>query len=67
MQHMQREMFSKGLIDLANLGMAALVFGQLVSGRTVDIGLVVLGIAFEVVFYIGAFSLSLERNKKDNN
>ena len=38
MQQNQREMFSKGLIDLENLGIAALVFGQFVSGHGVDIG-----------------------------
>ena len=63
MQQLQREMFSKGLIDLANLGIAALVFGQFVSGHGFDIGVSMLGIAFGLVFYIGAFSMSLERNK----
>ena len=51
-------MFSKGLIDVANLGLAALVFGQLVSGQTVDIGLMALGVVFWMVFYVGAFSIS---------
>ena len=63
MQQAQREMFSKGLIDVANVGLAALVFGQLVSGQTVDIGLMVLGVAFWMVFYVGAFSMSSDRNK----
>ncbi len=63
MQQNQREMFSKGLIDVANLGLAALVFGQLVSRESVDRGLIVLGVAFWVIFYIGAFSMSLDRNK----
>jgi hypothetical protein len=67
MQQAQRELFSKGLIDVANLGLAALVFGQLVSGQTVDKGLMVLGIAFWVVFYIGAFSMSLDRSKINKN
>jgi hypothetical protein len=56
-------MFSKGLIDVANLCMAALVFGQLTADKTVDIERLVLGVAFWLIFYIGAFSMSLDRNK----
>jgi hypothetical protein len=63
MEQNQREMFSKGLIEIANLGLAALVFVQLVSRESVNIGLIVLGVAFWVIFYIGAFSMSLDRNK----
>ena len=63
MQQNQREMFSKGLIDVANLCLAALVFGQLTSGEVVDIGLLILGILFWVIIYIGSFSMSLDRNK----
>jgi hypothetical protein len=63
MQQHQRDMFSKGLIDVANLCLAALVFGQLTSGEVVDVGLLVLGIVFWVIIYMGAFSMSLDRNK----
>jgi hypothetical protein len=63
MQYAQREMFSKGLIDVANLCIAALVFGQLTSDKTVDIGRLVLGVIFWLIFYIGAFSMSLDRSK----
>jgi uncharacterized membrane protein YhaH (DUF805 family) len=45
------------------LCLAALVFGQLTSGEMVDIGLLILGILFWVIIYIGAFSMSLDRNK----
>jgi hypothetical protein len=63
MQQAQREMFSKGLIDVANLSLAALVFGQLTAGKVVDIGLMVLGVVFWIIIYIGAFSMSLDRSK----
>jgi hypothetical protein len=56
-------MFSKGLIDVANLGLAALVFGQLVSRESVDIGLIGLGVAFWVIFYIGAFGFPVVNGK----
>jgi hypothetical protein len=62
MQQAQREMFSKGLIDVANLCMAALVFGQLTGDKTVDIGRLVLGVLFWLISYIGAFSMSLDRS-----
>jgi hypothetical protein len=54
-------MFSKGLIDVANLCMAALVFGQLTSDKMVDRGRLVLGVVFWLIFYVGAFSMSLDR------
>jgi hypothetical protein len=66
MQQNQRDMFSKGLIDVANLSLAALVFGQLVSGEVVDIGLMVLGVLFWIIIYIGAFSISLDRSRDTN-
>jgi hypothetical protein len=66
MQKTQREMFSKGLIDVANLWLAALVVGQLVSGEVVDIGLMVLGVLFWIIIYIGAFSMSLDRRRDTN-
>jgi hypothetical protein len=66
MQKTQREMFSKGLIDVANLWLAALVVGQLASGKVVDKGLMVLGVLFWVIIYIGAFSMSLDRSRDTN-
>jgi hypothetical protein len=46
-----------------NLCMAALVFEQLASGKAIDIGLLVLRVLFWIIFYIGAFSMSLDSNK----
>jgi hypothetical protein len=63
MEQNQREMFSKGLIDVGNLCLAALVFGQLASGGVVHIGQMGLGVALWIVLYIGAFSMSLDRRK----
>ena len=39
----QRKLFAKGVIDLANIGAGALVFGQLISGKPLDFGLISLG------------------------
>jgi hypothetical protein len=43
MSQKQRDLFSKGMVDLANIIAGALVFGQLVSGQVVDMGKIVLG------------------------
>jgi hypothetical protein len=61
MSQKQRDLFSKGMVDLANIIAGALVFGQLVSGQVVDMGKMVLGIMLAGVFYVGAFSFSNER------
>jgi hypothetical protein len=61
MSEKQRELFAKGMVDLANIVAGALVFGQLVSGHTVNMSKMVLGITFAGVFYIGAFTFSSER------
>jgi hypothetical protein len=61
MSQKQRDLFSKGMVDLANIIAGALVFGQLVSGHVVDMGKMVLGIMLAGVFYVGAFSFSNER------
>jgi hypothetical protein len=63
MQQIQREMFSKGLIDVGTLCLAALVFGQLASGGVVHRGQMGLGVALWIVLSIGAFSMSLDRGK----
>ncbi len=57
----QRELFSKGMVDLANIIAGAMVFGQLVSGQVVDTGKMLLGVMLAAVFYVGAFSFSNER------
>ena len=58
MTHEQRRMFAKGVIDLANIGAGALVFGQLISGKPLDFGLIVLGIVVTLTLYGSAYLLS---------
>ena len=58
--HTQRSLFAKGFIDLANIEAGALVFGQFVSDRPVDIVVIGLGITIAAVFYLGALSFSKE-------
>ena len=58
MTHEQRKMFAKGVVDLANIGAGALVFGQLISGKPLDVGLISLGIVVTLVLYFSAYLLS---------
>lgn len=58
MTHEQRRMFAKGVIDLANIGAGALVFGQLISGKPLDFGLIALGIVVTLTLYGSAYLLS---------
>ncbi len=57
MNREQRELFAKGLIDLANVVAGALVFGQLVSGEF-SVAIFGVGILVSVTFYIGALGLA---------
>ena len=51
-------MFAKGAIDMANVVAGALVFGQLVSGRPIDIGVIGLGLIITLALYTSAYGLS---------
>ena len=51
-------MFAKGVVDLANIGAGALVFGQLISGKPLDFGLISLGIIVTLSLYFSAYLLS---------
>jgi hypothetical protein len=61
MSQKQKDLFAKGMVDLASIVAGALVFGQLVSGQVIDTSKMVLGITLAGVFYVGAFSFSNER------
>jgi hypothetical protein len=52
----QREVLSKGLIELANIIGGALVFGQLVSAKF-DFIVFLLGTIFAMTFYSWAIAL----------
>jgi hypothetical protein len=58
--HTQRSLFAKGFIDLANIEAGALVFGQFITDRPVDLVVIALGIVIAAVFYLGALSFSKE-------
>lgn len=51
MTHDQRKWLADGMRELANLGIAALVFGQLLSGQTRPY-IVVLGLILGAICYI---------------
>ncbi len=53
----QRELFARGMVDLANIVAGALVFGQLVSG-TFSIVIFGVGILVTITFYLGALGVA---------
>lgn len=61
MNEKQRELFAKGLVDLANVVAGALVFGQFVSGLPINFSIVVVGIISALVFYCGGYWFSRGR------
>ena len=60
MTEKQRKLFAEGSVNLANIVASAMIFGQLISGRAADFGLISLGIIFALIFYAGAYWFSLE-------
>ena len=58
MSQEQRKLFAEGMINLANIGAGAMVFGQLISGGRVDFGLIALGLLVTSALYFVAFRFS---------
>jgi hypothetical protein len=56
MSEKQRDLFSKGMVDLANIVAGALGFGQFMSGQAVNYDRVMVGALMWFIFYVGAFS-----------
>lgn len=59
MNQEQRNLFAKGLVDLANVVAGALVFGQLVSGEF-SLAIFAVGILVTITFYLGALGVAKE-------
>lgn len=58
MNQEQRKLFAKGLVDLANLVAAALIFGQFVSGQPISIVLVFIGFIIAFGLYLAGYRFS---------
>lgn len=58
MNQEQRKLFAKGLVDLANLVAAALIFGQFVSGQPISIVLVFIGFVIAFGLYLAGYRFS---------
>ncbi len=61
MTHAQRSLFAKGLVDLANIIAGALVFGQFITERPLNLLTLVLGIILAITFYFGALGLAKDK------
>ncbi len=60
MSNGQRKLLADNLANLANIVAGAMVFGQFVTGQSIDVGVVLLGIVFAAMFYIGAYNFAKE-------
>ncbi len=61
MQHKQRELFAKSMMDLGNLVAVALVFGQFVTSQPFSIVTFGIGLIVTAALYFGGFTFSRER------
>ena len=58
----RRELLAEKLLDLANLAVAAMMFGQFVSGQPFRIGVGIIGVSLWVLlFCVAYFYLLRER------
>ena len=54
----QRELFSKGMMDAANIVAGGLVFGELASQEPSRAIIFLLGVTISITFYLAAYGLS---------
>ena len=57
------ELLAEKLMDVANLAVAALIFGQFVSGQRFHIGIAIIGVALWAFFYGAAYFYLLKERK----
>ncbi len=58
----QRELFAKGAVELANIVVGALVFGQFLAGKPINISVFGIGTLLSCVFYLVAYKFSQEHH-----
>jgi hypothetical protein len=54
----ERDLLSKGLVDLANIVAGALVFGQIVSGTRFSIIVFIVGVLLTIALYTAGLAFS---------
>ena len=59
----RRELLAEKLMDLANIAVAAMIFGQFISGQPFQIGLGIAGVALWVLFYCTAYFYLLKEKE----
>lgn len=64
MNEKQRELFAKGMVDLANLVAAALIFGQFVSDSPFNLRSMSLGLISACALYLGGYWFSRELQER---
>ena len=59
----RRELLAEKLMDVANIAVAATIFGQFVSGQPFHIGLGIAGFAFWSLIYFAAYFYLLKERE----
>ena len=59
----RRELLAEKLMDVANIAVAAMIFGQFVSGQPFHIGLGIVGFALWPLIYFAAYFYLLKERK----
>lgn len=67
MNKSQRDWLAEGLRELANLGLAAIIFGQIITGAIFDLTFTILGIFVCFVLYLWGFVLKKQKKKYGKN
>jgi hypothetical protein len=63
MSRWQRTVFAKSLLELANRAAATLLFGQFVSGRSLQPITLAWGLTLTAALYLGAFAFTREEDQ----
>lgn len=58
----QRKPLAEALFSLANIVAGAMVFGQFIAGQGIDVGVMLRGALFTIIFYISAYNIAKEKN-----
>jgi len=59
----RRELLAEKLLDVANIAVAALIFGQFVSGQAFHIGVAAFGVGFWLLIYGAVYFYFLQERE----
>ena len=60
-----RQLLAEKMMDVANIAVAAMIFGQFISGQTFRIGVGVAGVALWIFIYSFSYFYILKEQKRE--